>query len=568
MLVKNAVHRTDTAEQKNLREELIRQRRQVISKLTRMAADVSSRQVLPLGDIQKHVSDDSALVLWLDIDWLGEHYACIVRAKGDPTWVRLLGSEKEGAWTAQARELAEDLYHLLKQPNTNDGERQRLIQALTKQRLDPLRPYLGPANGLPAVRRLLVVPTGWAGRVPLETLGTDYLISYVPSGSVYARLKQHHRAVEATSLLALGDPVFSTPSHRQPEPPAHGLLLKYVSPGGSLGRAGLHGGDVLLRMGDMPIASLDDLKKALAGGSGVIRYWREGEEKSVKLPAGPLGVRFDDRPAPQAVAAWREAESSVVQRGPAPVALPGTRWEVQALGRLVPKTMTLLGSDASEQRLHELARKDQLKTYRLIHLATHALVDWQTPGHSRLLLSRDRLFDSLKQVEIGQKVFTGELTVDAIRADWKLDADLVVLSACKTAVGKDGRGDGPLGFAQAFLQRGARSVVLSRWAADDTATALLMLRFYENVLGKRAGLKTPLARAEALAEAKKWLKELTRKETLHLVAALGTGKWSSTTRGSIVDLDLDPTRVKVPGGERPYAHPFFWAAFTLIGDPD
>jgi CHAT domain-containing protein/Tfp pilus assembly protein PilF len=463
----SAFRQTDlSAEQEEMRDGLMRERRRILSRLVHIAAHISSRQVFPVGEIQKQLPRDGALVLWLDIDSLGEHRACILRTTGEPFWVRLPGSSEDSSWTAQDQALAGNLYNLLKKPDTNANERDRECNALRKQRLDPLRPYLAAANDLPAVRRLLVVPTGWAGAVPLETLGTEHVISYVPSGSVHARLARDHRTVAASSLLALGDPLF-----------------------------------------------------APAGGRG-------------------------------------------------PGALPGTRWEVQALARLVPKTTTLLGSGASEQRLHEMARKDQLKAYRLIHLATHALVDWQTPGHSRLLLARDRLVDSVKQVEIGQKVFTGELTVDAIRADWKLDADLVVLSACKTAVGKDGRGDGPLGFAQAFLQRGARSVVLSRWEADDTATALLMLRFYENVLGKRAGLKTPLARAEALAEAKKWLRELTRKETLHLVAALGTGKLSSTARGSIVDLDLDPTRVKVPGGERPYAHPFFWAAFTLIGDPD
>src|SRR5260370_744318 len=107
--------------------------------------------------------------------------------------------------------------------------------------------------------------------------------------------------------------------------------------------------------------------------------------------------------------------------------------------------------------------------------------------------------------------YDGRLTVSRIRSHWTLDADLVVLSACETGLGKEARGDGLLGFAQAFLSKGARSVVLSRWKVDDTATSLLMVRFYENLLASRA-LKKPLGRAAALDEAKKWLRTLPRKE--------------------------------------------------------
>jgi tetratricopeptide (TPR) repeat protein len=555
------------AAQQSLRNELLRQRRDTLSRLVRTAAEISARQVLPLADIQKQLGTDAALVLWLDTHEVGEHRACVVRCQGAPAWVRLPGTGKDQAWTAEDRDLAERLYRLLQQPTHRATERQRLREALRQQRLDPLRPQLEARDGLPAVRQLLVVPTGWAGLVPLEVLSRDYRISYVPSGSVYARLRQQHRPVEGSSLLALGDPVFTAPAVRQPEPPAQGLLLNFIQPGGNAGRAGLRSGDVLLQMGGTPLTSIADLKKALTEG-GAVRYWREGREQSVKVPAGALGVRVDNRPAPQAVTAWRSTEASPVTRGPDPVTLPGTRWEVQTLSRLVPKTTTLLGSDASEQRLDELARHGQLKTFRLLHLATHGVVDWQTPRRSRLELSRDRLPDP-KDTTPGKKRYTGELTVGDIRQDWKLDADLVVLSACQTALGPDRRGDGLLGFAQAFLQCGARCLVLSRWAAEDTATALLMLRFYENLLGKRKDLDKPLGRAEALEEAKHWLRELSRQDAEALAAALQGGKLSDTlTRGSVVELNPKERPVKLPEGERPYAHPFYWATFVLVGDPD
>jgi CHAT domain-containing protein len=77
----------------------------------------------------------------------------------------------------------------------------------------------------------------------------------------------------------------------------------------------------------------------------------------------------------------------------------------------------------------------------------------------------------------GKRVPDGRLTVGTILKEWQFDADLVVLSACQTGLGKETSGEGMLGFTQALMQKGARSVVLSRWKVDDAATALLMARF-------------------------------------------------------------------------------------------
>jgi CHAT domain-containing protein len=93
-----------------------------------------------------------------------------------------------------------------------------------------------------------------------------------------------------------------------------------------------------------------------------------------------------------------------------------------------------------------------------------------------------------------------------------------------------------------------------------------MLRFYENLLSSRKGTR-PLARALALTEAKTWLRQLPRKEAAGLSAALLAGKLSAT-RASEVELELADDKVPLPAGERPFAHPAFWAAFTLLGDPD
>jgi tetratricopeptide (TPR) repeat protein len=545
-----------TPEQQALRDELARQRREVLVRLVRQAATHSERQLLTVGEVQKQIPAEAALVLWLDFDDLGEHRACIVRSRGAPQWLTLRGSGAGGAWMKADRALPGRLYRLLSDPSAgSDRERNNLIAALREQRLGPLRPHLA------GVKQLFVVPTGWLASIPLEALTAPYRIRYVPSGSVLARTRGQHRGLQGTSLLALGDPLFQRRS--RPRPPEHGVMLAVVQGGGKAHRAGLRAGDVLLQVGKRRLNDLDDLKAALGQLPAQVRYWRDGQEGDVRLADPPLGILLDRRPVADALRAhWRLAES-VVSRGPDPAPLPGTRAEVQALARLVPGATALLGSQASEQRLHELARSGKLASFRLIHLATHGHVDLDDPRGSALLLGRDQLPDLLN-LGPGQTQYTGELTVAKIREQWSLDADLVVLSACQTALGRDGQGDGLLGFAHAFLSRGARSVVLSRWKVDDTATALLMLRFYENLLDKK-----PLGRAAALAEARAWLRKLSRQEAEGLAVRLKAGKLTGTRRvGKAVDLPALPEKAKLPTGERPYEHPYYWSAFTLIGDHD
>ena len=98
---------------------------------------------------------------------------------------------------------------------------------------------------------------------------------------------------------------------------------------------------------------------------------------------------------------------------------------------------------------------------------------------------------------------------------------------------------------------------------DDAATALLMSRFYENLLGKRIGLKAPMKRAAALEEAKQWLRSLERTQALALLGKLTQG----VVRGPIVARSKVVEQAMAKA-ERPYADLFFWAGFVLIGDPN
>jgi CHAT domain-containing protein len=95
-----------------------------------------------------------------------------------------------------------------------------------------------------------------------------------------------------------------------------------------------------------------------------------------------------------------------------------------------------------------------------------------------------------------------------------------------------------------------------------------MDRFYCNLLGKRDGLDRPMGKAAALAEAKAWLKELTSEEAGRLLAGLtkGVDRGAGAKAPALVAPAVGPKAAKNAG--RPFAHPRYWAAFILIGDPN
>ena len=252
--------------------------------------------------------------------------------------------------------------------------------------------------------------------------------------------------------------------------------------------------------------------------------------------------------------------------------LPGTRYEVEALAQLFKSddrpTRILLGTDASEPELDRLAASGELGRFGFIHLATHGVIDEDIPARSAVILTQTGLPDPLEQVLHHKPVFDGRLSVREIQRGWDLKAELVTLSACETALGRDAGGEGFVGFTQALLMSGTRSVCLSLWKVDDTATALLMQRFYANLLGRRPGLASPMPKAEALREAKAWLRGLRRAEVLALTAEMSGGVERGKGAKARQPADL---AAAIPAGgdnDRPYASPHFWAAFVLAGDPD
>jgi CHAT domain-containing protein len=329
-----------------------------------------------------------------------------------------------------------------------------------------------------------------------------------------------------------------------------------------------YNGRSLNKMGDLHVVSEGD--KPIA-----IEVWQDGRSLSRDFAPGELGVVFDHRPAPEAIAEQRKLQRMLIaaRSGDEEFApLPGTRFEVEALSRLFQANdrpiRVLLGPDASEPEMDRLAASRELARYEFIHLATHGVVDERVPARSAVILTQTGLPDPLEQVLHHKPAFDGRLSVREIQRSWELKAELVTLSACETALGREVGGEGFVGFTQALLMSGTRSVCLSFWKVDDNATALLMQRFYANLLGRGPGLAPPLPKAEALREAKMWLRGLRRSEAVTLVADSAGG----VARGKgAKGRQPEELVAAVPAGgdnDRPYASPYFWAAFVLVGDPD
>lgn len=142
-----------------------------------------------------------------------------------------------------------------------------------------------------------------------------------------------------------------------------------------------------------------------------------------------------------------------------------------------------LEDDARESRLKNAA----IERYRYVHLATHGLVSGSEPSLSRLLLAPEDTVSSQDGM-----LYLGEVY------GLSLNADLVVLSACETGLGRLARGEGVIGLTRGFLHAGAQNVVVSLWQAPDAATRDVMVAFYDRLLDG-----TP--RAEALQRAKQTL---------------------------------------------------------------
>lgn len=175
------------------------------------------------------------------------------------------------------------------------------------------------------------------------------------------------------------------------------------------------------------------------------------------------------------------------------VRLPFSHVEADAILALVApdERLAALGFDANL----ETVRSGELARYRILHFATHGWLDTEHPELSGIVLS---LFDERGRPRDGF-LRAGEI--------YQLDlpAELVVLSACRTALGPEARGEGLIGLTRGFMYAGARQVVVSLWNVDDRATTELMQIFYHGLLGQRLPPAAALRAAQvALWRSKRW----------------------------------------------------------------
>ncbi len=547
-------------------------------------------QVATLKEIQAVLPADTALVAWVDIppvgpnaaDPDGEHWGVVVRSRGTPAWVPIAGTGPDGQWTTADTDLVgRARTELRSRPGAGSADLRVLTERLRAQRLEPLAEALGAtAAGLPPASRMVVLPSRAMAGIPVETLlarDDTRTVSYAPSATVFKYLREQPRPDRHAGRRARGDPIYERPdkSSDPKPPPGHGLLLNVVVRGSNAANQGLKDGDVLLTYNGQALNKKDDLKVVAESDKPIaVGVWRDGRSFRRDLAPGKLGVLIDPRPAPVAIAEQRKLQRVLVAArsgGEEFAPLPGTRYEVEALGRLFKAadrpTQALLGKDASEPELDRLASSGELARFGFSHLATHGVIDEALPLRSAVILTQTGLPDPLEQVLNHKPVFDGRLSVREIQRSWDLKAELVTLSACETALGRDAGGEGFVGFTQALLMSGARSVCLSLWRVDDKATSLLMTRFYQNLLGKRPGLSKPMPKAEALHGAKQWLRSLTADQI--------DGELAAISRGDVRPLanvgETTPPRASTSpksSGVRPYDHPYFWAAFVLVGDPD
>ena len=596
-LVETTPQGLDQAERAERFEDLKRQRELASIALgefqTKLVGDYGplAGQVARLSEIQAALPAAAALVAWVDLppagpnaaDPDGEHWGVVVRSRGVPAWISLAGTGPDGLWTKDDTGLANRVRtELRRRPDAGPANLHPMIEELRTQRLKPLaKTLVSTTDGLPPARRLIVLPSRAMAGIPVEALlapDDARTVSYAPSATVFKYLQEQPRPDRHAGLLALGDPVYEHPdSSSEPQPlPDHGLLVNVVTPGSNAATHGLKPGDVLLAYNGQPLSKKDDLKVVAEGDKPIaVEVWRDGRSSPRELAPGKLGVVLDPRPAPEAIAEQRRLQKVLVAARSGDedfVPLPGTRYEVEALAQLFKSgdrpTRTLLGAEACEPELDRLAASGELGRFGFIHLATHGVIDEAVPARSAVILTQTGLPDPLEQMLNHKPVFDGRLSVREIQRGWDLKAELVTLSACETALGRDAGGEGFVGFTQALLMSGTRSVCLSLWKVDDTATALLMQRFYANLLGVRPGLSQPVPKAEALAEAKAWLRGLRRVEVTALAAELsgGEARAAGATRRQPA-----PPALSVPAGaadDRPYAQPYYWAAFVLAGDPD
>jgi CHAT domain-containing protein len=338
------------------------------------------------------------------------------------------------------------------------SNRQAYLHAAT----DLSRIILAPAANELQEKRLLVVSDGALAYIPFAALpdadGAPLTFAHeivnLPSASALAMLRQQEltRTSPAKVVAVLADPVFSKDDPRVPlgTHPTRRRSSKERTEGAQEESQGTE--NRLNPVATAPSPQVSSLE--------------------ADLPAYLLSRSIDDVKPSARLRLYR---------------LPFTRQEAQAIASTVGPGQGLEALDFQASRA--IATGPDLAQYRIVHFATHGLLDSRHPELSGLVLS---LVDEYGQPQ------NGFLELQDIY-NLNLSADLVVLSACETALGKEVDGEGLVGLTRGFMYAGTTRVLASLWRVDDEATAQLMKKFYQGILQER---ESP---AHALRAAQLWM---------------------------------------------------------------
>lgn len=235
---------------------------------------------------------------------------------------------------------------------------------------------------------------------------------------------------------------------------------------------------------------------------------RQKAPRSVVALADPVFMKSDERvkkdknslaDRPRLVMKHRQLvkaaaeDTGIASEGLYVPRLPGTRQEAEQIVAMVPTTERRLAVDFEASR--DTATSAELGQYRYVHFSTHGFLNSVHPELSGLVFS---LVDE-----------RGEAQDGFLRAhelfNLRLLAEVVVLSACQTGVGKTLRGEGLVSLTRGFMYAGAPRVVVSLWGVSDWGTSELMLRFYQGMLKDGTPPAAALRAAQiALMNDKRW----------------------------------------------------------------
>jgi tetratricopeptide (TPR) repeat protein len=432
-------------------------------------AALTQPQPLNLSEIQQQVLDPETLLLEYS---LGENasYLFVISQTSITSHQLPKRSEIETA-TRQVREL-------LTAPQPRPGDTAAKHQARIRearanywpQAAALSRMLLGPAATQLGSKRLLIVSDGALQYLPFGALP----VPEIPREEDKETRRQGDKETGRRSDGATGRSNKSSP---RPSP-FHRKGTLPISPTPLI---------VEHEIVHLPSAStLAVLRRELAG--------RKPAPKTVAVLADPVFSADDARVKPTAQnhkpQAAEEAPSNLTRAltdvRSQLTRLLMTRDEAQAILSLTPPDSRLGALDFRASRA--TSTSDELSQYRIVHFATHGLLNSQHPKLSGLVLS---LVDERGQPQ------DGFLQLHEI-FNLRLPAELVVLSACQTGLGKEIKGEGLVGLTRGFMYAGAARVAASLWKVDDTATSELMKRFYRGMLqeGRRPAAALRAAQVE------------------------------------------------------------------------